>query len=285
MLNTMSKKWPAVLGCVSLAAVIGAVALVGAQAGTTDYGPMITKLTHNRLSVTRTFPGPDGLLGIVAEGHGGKPKTIAWGLDGKAGPLLVLGPVINAEGQNLTQQAMVKEHLMPKPVPASQLAADALKAPGFVLGHAGPLAAVFMDPDCIFCHKFYESVLPDLKAGTLRLKVIPVAFLKRSSLPKAVTILSSKDPAKAWAVNEARFDANTEEGGIAPATNLRVPVAAQIEGNTRLLERTGMVATPTVIACLKGTGHPVVWHGMAPNVKADIPGQMVDLLPSGGCAG
>ena len=285
MLNTMSKKWPAVMGGVSLAAVISAVAFVGAQAGTTAYAPIVEKLTHNRLSVTRTFPGPDGLLGIVAEGQGGKPKTIAWGLDGKAGPLLILGPVINAEGQNLTRQAMVKEHLMSKPIPANQLAADALKAPGFVLGHAGPLAAVFMDPDCIFCHKFYESVLPDLKAGTLRLKVIPVAFLKRSSLPKAVTILSSNDPTKAWAVNEAHFNVNTEEGGIAPATNLRVPVAAQIEANTRLLGRTGMVATPTLVACLKGADKPVVWHGMASNVKADIPGHLVNLLPSGACAG
>ncbi|MDX5935559.1 thioredoxin fold domain-containing protein [Acidithiobacillus thiooxidans] len=272
----------AFLGALSTALVIGGVVAVSAQAAVPDYGPLIQKLSHQRLHLVKTLPtGIHGLTALLAETSTGQ-KNLAFGLDGK---YLIPGPVIAANGKMLNTEMAEKLGLVPKPLPVAQVLNQAVAAPGFVLGHGGPMVAAFMDPNCIFCHKFYEAVLPELKAGKLRIKVVPVAFLKPSSLPKAVAILSAKDPAKAWAFDEAHFNVHTEEGGITPAKNLKVPATARIEANTHLLARTGEIATPTVMVCRKD-GKPVLWHGVAPDhLKRIQDGAIGDLLPTGSCRG
>ncbi|WP_035211311.1 thioredoxin fold domain-containing protein [Acidithiobacillus thiooxidans] len=276
------KTGKAFLGALSAALLMGGAAAVSAQAAVPDYGPMIQKLSHQRLHLVKTVPtGVAGLTALLAETASGK-KNLAFGLDGK---YLIPGPVIGVNGKMLNTEMAEKLGLVPKSLPVAQVLNQAVTAPGFVLGHAGPMLVAFMDPNCIFCHKFYESVLPELKAGKLRVKVVPVAFLKPSSLPKAVAILSAKDPAKAWAFDEAHFNVHTEEGGITPAKNLKVPATARIEANTHLLARTGEIATPTVLVCRKD-GKPVLWHGVTPDhLKQIRVGAIGDLLPTGSCRG
>lgn len=247
-----------------------------------DYAHMVQNLTHGQLHLVKIIPtGVPDLLGLVAENKAGQ-KNLTFGLDGK---YLIPGPILEADGSMLNARIAREAGLVPKPLPIGKLVNSAMAAKGFVLGHGGPMVVAFLDPNCIFCHQFYEHVLPELKAGKLRIKVIPVGFLKPSSLPKAVAILSAKDPAKAWAFDEAHFDVKTEKGGIAPAKNLHVPATAVIEKNTQLLARTGEVATPTVIACHKN-GHPFMAHGVnAALMKKIQQGDVGELLPTGVCKG
>jgi thiol:disulfide interchange protein DsbG len=222
---------------------------------------LVNRLNHGQLRLLNTFPGPDGLTGIVAEPTNGEgKKTLAWGLYGK---LLIPGPVLDASGQNLTQVAMQSHGLAPKPMPPDQLAKGMLQAPGFIWGHKGPLVAAFLDPNCIFCHEFWEEAKPLVDAGKLRVKVVPVGFLKPTSLPKAATILMQRDPESAWARNEAGFHVHSEEGATRVAVHLDPKVVRQVERNTELLARSGEVATPTVVACLSGKPQPEVFHGLA----------------------
>jgi thiol:disulfide interchange protein DsbG len=221
---------------------------------------LVNRLSRGHLRLLNTFPGPDGLTGIVAEpAQGAGRKTLAWGLDGK---LLIPGPVLDSAGQNLTRAAMQSHGLLPKPMPADQLAKAMLRASGFVWGHKGPLVAAFLDPNCIFCHKFWVEAQPLVNAGKLRVKVVPVGFLKPTSLPKAATILMQKDPENAWAANEAGFHVRSEEGATQVSAHLNPKVVRQVEQNTELLARSGEVATPTVVACLPGKPRPEVFHGL-----------------------
>nr|WP_238819309.1 thioredoxin fold domain-containing protein [Acidithiobacillus caldus] len=191
--------------------------------------------------------------------------------------------MLDAEGQNLSMQAAEQQGVIPKPMAGRKLAQAMLAAPGFTVGTKGPLFTVFLDPNCIFCHDFWNKVYPLAEAGKLRFKVVPVGFLKPSSLPKAVTILQSKDPVAAWAQNEASFNVKTEEGGAKPAKVLDPKVLAEVKANTELLARTGEVATPTIVACLKGDQVPQVFHGMAPGMMADL-GRGASIKGDGTCS-
>jgi len=246
------------------------------------YSRMVQKLSHGSLRLIDTFNGPDGLTGLVAQPVSGKgTKTLAWGLDGK---LLIAGPVLDAQGQNLSLQAARAHGLLPKPMAGEKLAQAMLNAPGFTVGSKGPLIAVFLDPNCIFCHQFWDEAYPLAEAGKIRIKVVPVGFLKPASLPKAVTILMQKDPAAAWAQNEAKFDVATEEGGTVPAKTLDPKVVREIQANTQLLAQTGEVATPTIAACANpGEKTPQIFHGLAPDMLGSL-AKGTSLLPSGACS-
>lgn len=246
----------------------------------TNYAALVTQLSHGSLKLLNTFPGPDGLTGIMAEpADGNGRKTLAWGLNGK---LLIPGPVLDADGRNLTMQALRAQGLLPKPMATVKLAAAMLQAPGFVVGSKGPLIAVFLDPNCIFCHRFWQDAWPLAESGNLRFKVVPVGFLKPDSLPKAATILMRKDRVRAWEKNESGFNAQEEEGGTVPAKTLDTKVVREIQANTRLLGESGEIATPTVAACLDHGKEPKVFHGLAPGMLKDLArGQ--SLQPDGLC--
>ncbi len=274
-----------VLGAISLTSSFASAMAQTASpthASNGSYATLVQKLSHGEVRLLNTFPGPDGLTGLVVEpSYGPGHKDIAWGLDGKA---LIPGPVLNAQGQNLTLLAMQAQHLVPKPLASGVLAKRMLEAPGFTVGTKGPLFTVFLDPNCIFCHRFWDDAYPLAESGKIRFKVVPVGFLKPSSLPKAVTILMQKDPAQAWAQNETKFDVANEEGGIVPAKTLDPKIVQEVVANTKLLAKSGEVATPTIVACVNGQKAPQVFHGMALGMLQDL-AKGRSLTGTGTCEG
>jgi thiol:disulfide interchange protein DsbG len=120
---------------------------------------------------------------------------------------------------------------------------------------------VFEDPNCSACHAFGKSVGPSIDAGKLRVRVIPVGFLKPDSAARAAAILSAKEPAAAWRANEATFKIAVEEGGY-PAGRPAPAALAQVRANTQLLSRVnqGRIATPTILYCDK-VGVPQITRG------------------------
>ncbi len=286
----MRKKLAVSVSASALVLAFGVVTAFGIDSDATThsnpdmsaYSQLVENLTHHHLKVLKTVhTGVPDLTGLITETATGQ-KGLVFGMDGK---YLIAGPVIGENHTILNKTIAEQQGLMPKALPVDTLVNKMIQSKGFVLGHSGPMIAAFLDPNCIFCHLFYEDVKPELKAGKLRIKVIPVGFLKPSSLPKAVHILSSKNPAQAWAYNEKNFNVHAEEGGISPAKNLHTPVTAEIEANTRLLSHTGGVATPTIVYCQKDA-KPVLVQGAEPNLlKAIQSGQIGDLLPTGACQG
>ena len=238
---------------------------------------LLESVTHGEAKAEKVFPGPGGLTGIevTLQGH----PTVAFATaDGR---YLVAGPVLNKQGEDEAHTAMVKLGLIPKPASAGALAAKAAGADSFVLGTGGPEITAFVDPNCIFCHKFYEEAKPLIDAGKLRVRYVVVAFLKPSSTPKAAAILGAADPAAAMAKNEKGFDAVTEEGGIAPAQNPAAATLSAVENNTRLLGESGEMATPTLIYC-NSKGEPTLVHGLGKESFMDFAAH-IGNLQNGAC--
>lgn len=203
---------------------------------------------HNKIHVTKVFPGPvHSLTGIVVETDQHQ-QGILWMLADK---YLLLGPVVNAQQENITGHYADQYLPQPAKVPAEKIASAALAAPGFTIGHSGPLMVVFMDPNCIFCHLLWEALQQPVAEGKVRVKVVPVGFLKPSSPAKAATILAAKNPAEAWANNEKGFDLHTEEGSTKPLSHIPAVDEAAVKANTQLLHQTGETATPALLYCIK----------------------------------
>lgn len=238
---------------------------------------LLNEVTHGQASAEKVFPGPGGLTGIEVsmEGH----STIAYATGD--GQYLVAGPVLNRQGQDAAHADMIKLGLISKPATAATLAEKAAHADSFVLGSKGPEITAFVDPNCIYCHKFYEEAQPLIAAGKLRVRYVVVAFLKPSSAGKAAAILGASDPAAAMAANEKSFDEATEEGGIAPAQHPDQATLAAVENNTKLLSDSGEVATPTLIYC-NAQHQAVLAHGLDSSSLADFV-QHIGSLENGAC--
>jgi thiol:disulfide interchange protein DsbG len=244
-----------------------------------DAQTLVGAISHGKMRLVKVFPGPESnIVGVLAKGPAGQ-KVLGWMIDRK---YMAIGALIGLDGKNLSVVSAEKEGLMAKPLPTKVTASRALSAPGVTVGHAGPLMVVFMDPNCIYCHKFWDAAQADIRAGKLRLKVIPVGFLKPTSLAKATTILQAVDPALAWAHNERRFQKNIEEGGEKPALHLDPKALVDVRANTALLGSTGEMVTPTLVYCQHGHKTPLVLHGITPDFLNGL-GQVGDLSPSGKC--
>ncbi|WP_308388726.1 thiol:disulfide interchange protein DsbG [Acidithiobacillus sp. AMEEHan] len=229
---------------------------------------LVSGVTHDQAQVTKVLPGPGGLTALVIadDGH----KTLAYASpDGKY--LILAQAIVNSKGENVIRHDAEEAGLLPKPLGAAQLAERASQAKSFVLGTKGPELIAFVDPNCIFCHKFYEDAKPLIAEGKLRVRYVVAAFLKPSSLGKAAAILSARDPAAAMAKNEKGFNEASEEGGISPDANPSPKVMAEVRKNTELLQDSGEVATPTIVYCDKD-GKAQISHGMPEELDKFVSG-------------
>lgn len=126
------------------------------------------------------------------------------------------------------------------------------KVHGFLWGapSAPEKAIVFFDPNCLYCHYFFEQVQTGVAQGKARYLMIPVAILKKSSVPKAERILSAQNPQAAFLKDERHFNVVKESGGLSgkpfPASKIIQDILAI---NTAVLSDLENHApeTPTII--------------------------------------
>ncbi|MDD3759796.1 MAG: thioredoxin fold domain-containing protein [Acidithiobacillus sp.] len=169
-----------------------------------------------------------------------------------------------------------------QPIPASQ-AALLHKVHGFVWGAktAPAKAIVFVDPNCLWCHRFFEQVQAGVAAGKARYLVVPVAILKKSSAAKAEQIMQSPNPQATFLRDERGFNTNTEEGGLPktfPAAKqtiknllaINTAVLADLEG--------GKPATPTfIVSTPQG---PALHEGFIPTPQARKDKKLLSFTPN-----
>ncbi|MDD2749515.1 hypothetical protein [Acidithiobacillus thiooxidans] len=98
-----------------------------------------------------------------------------------------------------------------------------------------PVIDAFVDPNCLFCHRWFEHEKPLVEKGRVAFRIIPVGALKPSSPIRAAEILSAPDPLALWVKNENGFKASTETGGI-PLTLTQIPkMKKAVAVNTAIL--------------------------------------------------
>ena len=229
---------------------------------------LVSGITHDQAQVSKVFAGPGGLTAIVVDEAGHKSLAYA-SPDGKY--LILAQAIINSGGENIIRKNAEEAGLLPKPMSAALFAERASAAKSFVLGAKRSEVIAFVDPNCIFCHKFYESAKPLIASGKLRVRYVVAGFLKPSSAGKAAAILSAPDPAVAMAKNEKNFNVETEEGAIHPDANPSPVVRSEVEKNTQLLQDSGQEATPTIVYCDKD-GKAKISHGMPEQLSQFISG-------------
>lgn len=204
---------------------------------------LIKKVGQDRLAVLNTFPGPGNLDGFILQPEGGQPMLMY--VDNK-GEYAVYGTVISKDGTNLTEQDTEKYI---KKYTAMKIADNLAETTPFKEGRddAPYKLIVVADPNCSACNYSYKAMKPFIDKGELQVNWILVYFVRPDSQAKAAAIMSAKDPGKAMAENEAGFDMKTEEGGIAPMTNIPQSLKDELEGNMKFMHDTGISSTPTII--------------------------------------
>ncbi|MPT07012.1 MAG: thiol:disulfide interchange protein DsbG, partial [Delftia sp.] len=87
----------------------------------------------------------------------------------------------------------------------------------------------FTDPNCKYCHKFWEAARPWVDAGKVQLRHILVGVIRDDSPAKAAAILQAPDRAAALMEHEKK----SAQGGIAPAFSVSPDVRKTLEAHRK----------------------------------------------------
>lgn len=227
---------------------------------------VIMKLSHNTVTITKTFPSIGNLQGFLVSSKQGHGQTGILYYNTRY-HYLISGQIIQKDGQNLAEQDYGK-YVEPK------AAVTALKmAPQTAWIQQGKVSApkhlyVVVDPNCIFCHRMYEQLQPMIKDGKLAVRWIVVGMIKPSSKAKAEAILGATNPAQALAINEEKFNEKIEEGGITPAKNPSTVTSGKLMRNMKFVKVNSLMATP-VLVYKTTAGVPQVQQGLPQGKKYD----------------
>ena len=254
----MNNRTRGVLGLLALSALVA-----GCHSGvpTDKVTALVAAVTHGQASVRRIFDGPagSGLTGAVIAGGNQAPVVVWITADGKT---LIAGNVFDARGRDLTEIATLRQAGMPVrtvvpapvPVAAPGPPPPVLLAPGAYKTMAGGVRFfragtgkrtlwIFLDPDCVWCHRLYADLEAHPLPADVAVNWVPVAFLKPSSAGRAETLLAKGLPA--LQEDESRFDPRTEEGGVPETDN--PDLSGEVKENTRIFFALGATMTPTVV--------------------------------------
>lgn len=254
---------------------------VNNNAGSNNPGPMVNGVStaavsalvegasHGNARVDHIFAGPDGMLGAVTvDTHNNKAVVFVSG----GGKVVFPSGGFTADGKNVVQQYLVSEHVYIAP----QDLANKVKDLGFVVGKSGPIVTIFDDPNCYWCHKFFENYAPAVDAGKMRLRVLMVGVIKPDSKGRAVSILAAKDKWTALKNDELKFDEKSEEGSAPILKESHPDLEAQIASNVNLMSTAGPVSTPGLLYCAKNGPSPTYINGAPQDVNSFLGGLSSD---------
>lgn len=208
-----------------------------------DAVALIQKLTHGQVKIIRSFHVLGALQGfIVSPIKNPNQRSILY--TDRTGRLLFSGNVINAKGQNLNQLAY-KQYIAPKTADAAYQ--KIANTHWFEQGKATAPHKLYVvvDPNCIFCHLFYNAVQPLIQSGQVAIRWLVIGIIKPSSPGKAMRLLSAENPNQALAENEKTFNVKTEEGALKPIQHPSVAQKALLKTNNDFAEDLQITETPT----------------------------------------
>lgn len=197
----------------------------------------IQALEERGATVGEAFDAPAGLSGYTLSFQG-QPMAAYVTADGEH---VLVGTLLDAEGQNLTQPILEAAANAPRP----EAEWEALEQANWIIDGADDaehIVYAFMDPNCPFCSRFYHASRDWVEAGTVQIRHIMVGVLREDSLPKSATLLSAENPAEAMAAHEESFD----QGGITPRAGLQEADLQAVQSNNQLMAQLGLSGTPSV---------------------------------------
>ncbi|MDN6180956.1 MAG: thiol:disulfide interchange protein DsbG [Halomonas subglaciescola] len=229
------KRLPRVLLTLSLAALATSA---GADIPKADLPDPVAALASHGVEVIDTFEAPGNLKGYAATLQG-KPVAVYLTEDGEQA---ILGTMVGAQGEDLSAEPL--ERIVSGP--QSEKAWAQLETAAWVRDgseDADTIIYEFTDPNCPYCHQFWQQARPWVDAGKVQIRHVLVGILKQDSAPKAATILAADDPAAAFARSEQDYD----EDGIKVADSIPDSARKKVAENNALMKSLGYFATPTIL--------------------------------------
>ncbi|MEW9150461.1 thiol:disulfide interchange protein DsbG [Acinetobacter indicus] len=154
----------------------------------------------------------------------------------------IIGDLHNAKGENLTIKALethVKDAVLDdvwKSLENSTWIQDGQK-------DAPRIVYVFSDPNCPYCHTFWQKARPWVKAGKVQLRHIQVAVIRDESSGQVATMLMAKNPQQVF----TSYNANKGQNKLKITKNIPADIAAKIDANQELMAKYGFFATPSMV--------------------------------------
>ena len=226
---------------------------------------LIQKIGNHRVSITKTFAGPNGLVGYVVVPKGGVKGSIVY--TDKGGNYMFVGNLFDKNANNLTQKYNDQFVMVPL---AKASFKDVSNMNWFTEGKASAPHKMYiaLDPNCIYCHLLYQRIEPLIEKGQVQVRWVVVGVIKPSSMGKAAQLLLAKTNAervKLLKQDETAFKLKTEEGGLTPLKpNTKDPAVTaafkKVSENNVLFTKYQYVGTP-VILYKDQNGKPAVYPG------------------------
>ncbi|WP_166259352.1 thiol:disulfide interchange protein DsbG [Marinobacter salicampi] len=203
-----------------------------------DIPAPLKALEAQGVEIIQEFSAPERLTGYAVQMRGQSFAVYVT----ESGNHALVGTLLDSEGNDMsskTVQALVEG-------PRLKANWDKLAESEWVLDgkpDADRVVYAFTDPNCPFCHKFWEASRPWIEAGEAQVRHIMVGILRPSSAGKAAAVLSADDPSKALADHERVYD----QGGVDPLERIPGDIRAILSDNSQLMENVGARATPTLV--------------------------------------
>ncbi|MES1923998.1 thiol:disulfide interchange protein DsbG [Salinisphaera sp. T31B1] len=220
-----------------LVVVVFAGSLVSGPTVAQPWPAPIRQIQEKGVTIVKQFDAPGGMTGFAARA-GSRPIALYLTPDGQH---VIVGTLLDAEGNNLSKPQLDAAITRPD----TQSAWPLLEKASWIADgddDAPRTLYVFTDPNCPYCHKFYEDARPWVESGKVQLRHIPVGILKPSSPGKAAALLAADDPAKAMARHEARY----RSGGIEPLDDVPADLHDRVAANNMLMSDLGIQGTPGI---------------------------------------
>lgn len=197
----------------------------------------IQTLLDQGLTISHEFDAEAGMKGYVMDASG--QQMILYLTPDKRH--LLHGNLIDENGMSLTSRHTERY----APLPSFNDAWEALgKATWIGDGSeaAKRIVYVFSDPNCPYCHQFWEAARPYVGEHA-QLRHILVGILRPSSLGKSARLLMSDNPEVALREHEENYD----NGGVTPLESVPADIQRALHENRQLMESIGSQATPTIL--------------------------------------
>ncbi len=208
-----------------------------AQDSSTPLPAPVAALEDRGATIGAAFDAPDGLTGYTVSFQG----QVLTAYVTENGDHVVVGTLLDGDGTNLSQPVIDQAANAPRP----DAEWDALADAGWIRDgseQAERVVYAFTDPNCPFCHRFYEQTRDWVDANAVQIRHVMVGVLREDSLAKSATLLAADDPSAALAAHEGNFD----NGGVTPANQLPAEAQAQVQSNNTLMSQLGIRGTPSV---------------------------------------
>lgn len=200
--------------------------------------PAVKALQSQGLEIIGEFKAGDDLRGFAGAADG-RPLAVYVTKDGSA----VIGTRVGPDGTALDDARL--QDMVAKPM--AKKAWQQLEKSTWVQDgrkDAPRIIYTFSDPNCPYCHKFWEASRPWVEAGAVQLRHLLVGVIRADSAPKAATILGASDRSAMLAQNEKTF----AEGGIEPAKSVSPDIQKILGANQELMMSLGFRGTPGIVA-------------------------------------